>query len=82
MPWQDMVFTVGNIIFAGSLIPSILSDDKPSVWTSFPTAAFLYLFAYTYITMSLWGSAFAIGLVAICWTILAIQKYFIDRKKS
>ena len=80
MPWQDAILMFGNIIFVFSLFPSILTKDKPSIWTSGISLMVLYIFVAAYITLSLWGSAFATLAVAICWTILFVQKFLIDRK--
>jgi len=82
MSWQDMVLMVGNIIFVISLFPSILTKNKPSIWTSILSAVVLYIFVITYISLSLWGSAIATLIVSILWTILAIQKYFLDKKSK
>lgn len=82
MSWQDVVFTIGQVIFVFALIPSIKGKDKPALLTSVITVLILSTFAISYATLSLWGSM--IGAVLNCtgWTILAVQKYLIDKKKS
>lgn len=80
MPWQDTVLMAGNIVFIFSLFPSILTKNKPSVWTSIFTATVLYIFVATYFSLGLWGSAVATLVVATLWTTLAIQKFLVDRK--
>jgi hypothetical protein len=74
MLWQDWVFSVGTWVFAIALVPTIRGKEKPPLWTSFPTAIFLTLFALTYFSLTLWLSAFSSLLTATAWSILAIQK--------
>jgi hypothetical protein len=75
MLWQDYVFTIGGIIFILALIPSITGKDKPALTSSLSTGIVLVIYAVTYITLSLWYSALTISLTALCWFILAFQKY-------
>lgn len=82
MPWQDIVLMMGNIVFVFSLFPSILTKDKPSVWTSGISTVILYLFVVTYHSLGLWGSAIATLAVGICWNILAVQKFFSNRNSK
>lgn len=81
MPWQDFVFTTGQIIFIISLLPSILSKDKPALTTSVMTAVVLYVFAIVDITLNLFLTAFTVGVTAVGWSILAYQKYQLERSK-
>ncbi len=74
MPWQDLIFTVGSIIFAIALLPSILGPHKPALASSAMTGTVLYIFSATYITLDLIFSAFAVLTTALMWTILAVQK--------
>lgn len=80
MHWQDWIFTIGTLIFVASLIPSITGPNKPSVYTSIPSAIVLAIFSLTYISLSFWFSAIATTTTAICWSILAIQKHKITKK--
>jgi hypothetical protein len=52
--WQDIVISAGALILALALWPSILSKDKPALWTSLVTGAVLFVFALTYGSLSLW----------------------------
>lgn len=74
MSWQDFVYAVGNIIFAIALIPSIKSNDKPSVYTSAITASTLIVFSVTAITLELYLTSFVTVVGAMMWLILVIQK--------
>lgn len=80
MPWQEIVFSIGSFAFFIALLPSILSTEKPALWTSVMTAAFITLFAYAFFTLDLLYSAAGQALVALGWWILAYQA-FVKRKK-
>jgi len=73
-PWQDIVFGTGQWLFAIALIPSILSNNKPSIMTSALNSMVLASFVIAYITMGFYVSAFSATIVAIEWLILLIQK--------
>ena len=81
MQWQDLVFTIGQIIFIISLIPSIISKDKPALATSVITAIVLFVFAYVDFSLSLYFASVAVAATGVGWTVLAYQKYIIDRRK-
>lgn len=72
--WQDIVLAVGALIFSLALIPSITSEHKPALWTSGITFAVLAIYTVTYASLSFWYTTFAVGLNALCWGILAVQK--------
>lgn len=80
MQWQDLIFTIGQLIFIVSLLPSILSKDKPAFATSIITATVLYIFALVDITLSLYLTSIAVAATGVGWSILAYQKYTTDRK--
>jgi hypothetical protein len=75
MIWQDTVITVGNAIFAFSLLPSIRSKEKPHLYTSMPTAIVLYIFAATFLTLDLIYASVVTLISALLWTLLVVQKY-------
>lgn len=74
MIWQDAVLTIGSLIFAIALLPSVLGKDKPAFSTSITTAVVLAIFAFVYTTLSLWFSAATVLLTSLMWSVLAIQK--------
>ena len=74
LSWQDAVLTVGNIIFFLALIPSIVSKDKPSKWTSLSTALALTAFSFTYFTLNLTYSTIAMAATSLAWWVLYFQK--------
>lgn len=73
--WQDSIFSIGSLIFAVALIPSILSKDKPAIMTSFTTGSVLLVFSMAYFTLGLWVATFINGIVGAMWLYLAWQKY-------
>lgn len=75
MLWQDFIFTIGSLVFALALLPSVLGPHKPALASSVMTGSVLFIFAVTYITLGLIFSAISVCLTAIMWTILAIQKW-------
>jgi len=72
--WQDLVLLVGNIFFFIALIPSLLSTNKPSKWTSLMTGFVLTVFTFTYFSLNLTYSTFTVALTAVAWWILYFQK--------
>lgn len=75
MPWQDWIFTIGQIIFIFALFPTIKGKDKPAFITSFITTLIIFIFALTYLSLNLTGSAFFAFINAALWGVLALQKY-------
>ena len=76
MHWQDLIFTVGNIIFALALIPTILGKNKPALSTSLTTTIVLYIFSLAYLSLSLWFSTIASFISGSLWLILALQNIY------
>jgi hypothetical protein len=72
--WQDIVLAAGALIFSAALVPSIISEHKPALLTSGLTFCVLAVYTVTYASLSLWYTTFAVGLNALFWGILAIQK--------
>lgn len=79
MEWQDFVISAGQIVLFLALIPSVLSKDKPAFSTSLLTGSVLAVFAFTFVTLSMWFSGLSAGLVSVTWFLLAGQKYLSDR---
>lgn len=73
MIWQDWIFMLGNFIFSGSLIPSVLSEMKPHPMTCALTGGVLILYAIAFATMKRWIPAVATLLTVAMWLILLVQ---------
>ena len=71
--WQDWVFGVGSTFFTLALVPTLL-DEGSSVplWTSIPTAVFLYIFAVTKWTLKLRLATLAEATTGTAWVLVAI----------
>ncbi|HLL78825.1 MAG TPA: hypothetical protein VKT25_04960 [Ktedonobacteraceae bacterium] len=75
MHWQDVVLTIGQIIFIVALFPSVLSKDKPALQTSTLTSAVAFSIAAVYVTLSIPFAAISAALNGALWLVLAIQKW-------
>ncbi len=73
MKWQDVVFSIGEIVFLISLFPSLLSDQKPAALTSLATGLTLCAFLPVHASYKLWMAFGLTFVTAILWFILAAQ---------
>ena len=73
--WQDWIFSAGQIVFFLALLPSVLSQDKPHLYSSLLTGIILSIFTITFWTLELTWSSVTSGVVAATWLTLAYQKY-------
>lgn len=73
MKREDAVFTIGNLILAVALLPSIFSNDKPSAVTSLLTGAVLASFSCCFTRIGYHWSAWITGASAWLWFILFTQ---------
>ncbi len=80
MHWQEYVFFIGQMVFNISLIPSILSKDKPALTTSLITATVIFIYVFIYGSLSLWLTGISVGSTGVLWAILAYQKYKLSKK--
>lgn len=80
MDWQGLVFAVGSLVFAPSLIAMVWASHKQRkrapLMTSIPTAAVLWVYVLTYLTMgdSFLYAALTTAATAAMWSILIFQK--------
>ena len=83
MEWQDLVFAVGGIILGVALIPMIL-ENKRMLFCNTPyrssiiTAIIMYVYSFTYSTMGMVLTPVTTLIVAISWTIIAIQRWYYE----
>ena len=80
MQWQDLVITIGQIIFSIALIPIVLSKDKPALVSSLVTGIVLCVYALTYITIQFWFGALMTTITGAIWLLLAYQKFKMEKK--
>ncbi|MFW6283209.1 MAG: hypothetical protein ACOC1P_04125 [Minisyncoccales bacterium] len=74
MIWQDLVISIGEWIFIVSLMFSIFSKNKPSIYTSLTTGIVLTFFGISFFTLNLYMAGVSSLGCAICWYILFVQK--------
>lgn len=75
MTWQSIVLALGQILFLVALIPSMLTDDKPEIYTSVMTGLVALSISITYLTLHIKLAAIMAFLNFVAWAILAIQKH-------
>ena len=70
----DFVFSIGAIVFSLALIPSVISSEKPNLWTSISTAIILTIFSMTYLSIEFYYAAATTATTAVLWWLLFWQK--------
>lgn len=75
--WQDLVFSIGSVIFTIALIPAIVKRRYPPMSTCLLTSSMLIVYAITDATLNLWFSTIASIISAIIWTFMGVKQ--IDR---
>lgn len=81
---QDLILTLGSLVFIIALFPSVFSKHKPALSTSISTGLVLFVFAGVYISLRLWFTALVTTLTGILWLVLAVQRYkenIVDKRK-
>lgn len=72
--WQDYALSIGGLILAGALIPTIKSTEyNPAPFTCILTMLVLTVFSFTDITLGLPFAAASATLSVILWGILLVQ---------
>ena len=79
MSWQDLVLTVGQVIFVIALLPTVVGRDKPALQTSVLTSAVSFSFMAVYISLSVPFASLTAALNGTMWLVLALQEW---RRKS
>lgn len=73
--WQDVVFTVGTVLFSVALLFSVRSEHKPAVGTSLMNVFIIASFIIAYWSMELYYAALTNLLTFTLWAILFFQKW-------
>ncbi len=73
--WQDTVIAICQLAFLPSMIPTIISNDKPALSTSLMNAVIVSVITLTFVTLKLWFSVLTGTLTALIWSVLAYQKW-------
>lgn len=75
MSWQDILISIGTLIFLISLLPTLFNRNaKVPLLTSVPTFIILFLFAYTFFTLELYFTMIADILTGTVWLLIAILR--------
>ena len=75
MSWQDLVLTVGQVIFVIALVPTVVGKDKPALQTSVLTSAVSFSFMAVYVSLSVPFASMTAALNGSMWLVLAAQKW-------
>lgn len=82
MDWQDIVISIGQLIFVLALIPSIVGNDKPAVSTSLINGLILAIFTFTFASLGLWFSTISSAMISLAWIFLAKQKHTLNKSSK
>ncbi|MGH7195981.1 MAG: hypothetical protein ACREGA_04350 [Candidatus Saccharimonadales bacterium] len=74
MTWQSIVLALGQVVFIIALLPSILTKDKPEIWTAIMTGTVALSISITYLTLNIKLASIMAFLNFVAWSVLAIQK--------
>lgn len=71
--WQDIILTVGTLLFLLALVPTLLGKSKPSPLTSLMTGGVLLVFAATYATLGLFFASITTAATGTAWLVIFWQ---------
>lgn len=75
MIWQDLVYTLGGVVFSASLLPTVLNPaSKIPRKTSVPTALILAVYVPTALSLGLVVSACVTATTAAAWAFIAWRR--------
>lgn len=69
----EWIISFGTVGIALSLLPTVFSSHKPSLWTSLAQIVLVGAFAVSFWTLDLPGIAGANALVALLWSVIFLQ---------
>ena len=67
MEWQDAVFAVGGFVLAATVLPTLLSGDRPALATSLALTVVLAVYTALFITLDLPLGAAGAALQSVLW---------------
>lgn len=73
--WQDIVLTLTNLVFMGSMISAVRDQQKPPLSTSVPATLALYVVCFVQIDLELYVTTVITFIVANLWLTVAIQRF-------
>lgn len=75
MSFADLVFTVGGVILAAGLLPSVFGPEKPALATSLVTGSVVAVYAVTFLHLGLLFSSLTSFVQVALWAVLAVQEF-------
>lgn len=72
--WQDIVFSLGSIVFTMALVPAIIRKRYPPISTCVLTATMLIVYAVTDATLGLWFSTITTIASSIIWMVMGVKQ--------
>lgn len=72
--WQDYVFTVGTVVFAIGLIPTLKFKKYPSLSTCFTTACVMCAYSIANATLGLWLTSLSVAVTCGLWLYMALAQ--------
>jgi len=79
---QDVIIAAAQVVAVFSLVPSMISEDKPALATSAMNMALVTIIATCLLTLHLWISCITAYAIAVAWTILFVQKYRLNHRQA
>jgi hypothetical protein len=73
VPWPDWVIAVAQSMFAVSLLPTLVGENKPEFATCVMTAVSLVGMMSALARLRQWGGAVACSVALLEWVILGVQ---------
>lgn len=71
-PWQDIIFSIGEVVFLIALIPLLFTDSKVPTYTGLSTGAMLYLFGLCQFSYRNWITLTLSLITATIWILLGV----------
>ena len=75
MAWQDVIFSIGNVVFLITLLPIVFNPLAyvPRL-SSVPITVMLTLFVVSYASLGFHWSAIFAGHTVACWAYIAVKR--------
>lgn len=70
----QLVFLIGGFVLAAALLPTVFGREKPERSTCALTGTILTAYTLAFVQMGQWLSALGVGLTALLWMVLLVQK--------
>ena len=75
-PWQDVMFSIGQIVFLVSLVPLLLSDHDVPALTALATAGMLTAFLAAHVSYRNWFTVAPTAVTVVVWALIGFGVHF------